>query len=295
MACGWPSTKKKKKKCTTYAGNTVRMSFSLEPNMRCHEASRTRNYNTESDHKTGHHSVSGKGKDDNSARPTHTSATALNRRLSAPRARHALHRSWTDSSLCDSQKHTTCLDVHFSACLKHSNFLHRQNTVCPTAVHTEHHGNNKGTGIQTIGTTSSDSNTVRSPNVSDLKSREFQLLYSPYPRTPPRRTESWIIGDGDSTFEVLLGVCSRDLGMSRASSESRISPLTASAVTRATTSLHKGPPFTFVRLVREVMSVRVHAARFLPPARPILQYLREIDSVWPSTDAVHTDLILDKQ
>ena len=56
--------------------------------------------------------------------------------------------------------------------------------------------------------------------------------------------------------------------MSRASPESRISPLTASAVTRATTSLHKGPPFIVVRLVRELMSVRVHAARFLPLARP---------------------------
>ena len=62
------------------------------------------------------------------------------------------------------------------------------------------------------------------------------------------------------------GVCSRDLVTSLASSESRISPLTASAVTRATTSLHKGPPFIVVRLVRELMSVRVHAAKFLSPA-----------------------------
>ena len=64
------------------------------------------------------------------------------------------------------------------------------------------------------------------------------------------------------------GVCSRDLVISRDSSESRISPLTASAVTRANTPLHEGPPFIIVRLVRELMSVRVHAARFLPPARP---------------------------
>ena len=56
------------------------------------------------------------------------------------------------------------------------------------------------------------------------------------------------------------GVCSRDLVMSLANSESKISPLTASAVTRATTSFHTSPPFTVVRLVREVMSVRVHAA-----------------------------------
>ena len=63
----------------------------------------------------------------------------------------------------------------------------------------EHHGNNKGTGTQTIGTSHSDSNKVHSPNVSDPKSREFQLLYSPYPRTLPRRAESWRIGDGDFT------------------------------------------------------------------------------------------------
>ena len=73
----------------------------------------------------------------------------------------------------------------------------------------------------------------------------------------------------------------------------RVPPLTASAVTRATTSLHRGPPFTVVRLVRELMSVRVHAVRFLPPARPI-SCRRKIDSVWSSTDVVHTDLILDK-
>ena len=65
------------------------------------------------------------------------------------------------------------------------------------------------------------------------------------------------------------GVCSRDLVMSKASSESRISPLTASAVTRAITSLHTGPPYIVVRLVRELMSVRVHAASVLSPAKPI--------------------------
>ena len=47
------------------------------------------------------------------------------------------------------------------------------------------------------------------------------------------------------------------------------SPLAASAVTQASTSLHTGPPFTVTRLVRELMSVRVHAARFLSPASPI--------------------------
>ena len=90
------------------------------------------------------------------------------------------------------------------------------------------------------------------------------------------------------------GVCSKDLVVSRASSESRISPLTASAVTRAITPLHTGPPFIVVRLVREPMSVRVHAASFVAGKTHFLQYSRKIDSVWPSTNVVHTDLILDK-
>ena len=87
--------------------------------MRHHKVSRTRNYNTESDHKTRHHSVSGKGKEDNSARPTRTSATALDKGLSALQsatsARQELDRF---SILCDSQKHTTCLDVHYSGVLQ---------------------------------------------------------------------------------------------------------------------------------------------------------------------------------
>ena len=58
------------------------------------------------------------------------------------------------------------------------------------------------------------------------------------------------------------GVCSRDLLISRASSESRISPLTAFTVTKATTSLQTSPPFIVVRLVRVLMYVRVHAAKF---------------------------------
>ena len=54
-------------KCTTYACDTVQMNFSLEPCVRCHEVSRTRNYNTESDHKTGHHSVYGEGKENSAS------------------------------------------------------------------------------------------------------------------------------------------------------------------------------------------------------------------------------------
>ena len=55
--------------------------------------------------------------------------------------------------------------------------------ILPTAVLMEHHGNSKGTGSRKMGTSRSDSNTVRSPNVSDPKSRKFHLFYSPYPRT----------------------------------------------------------------------------------------------------------------
>ena len=85
-----------------------------------------------------------------------------------------------------------------------------------------------------------------------------RLMLSENPRGPPSN-----------------GVCSGGLVKSRASSESRISPLTASAVTRATTSLHTSPPFIVVRLVRELMSVRVHAASFLSPARPIFAVFEE--------------------
>ena len=114
-----------------YACNTVRMNFSHEPCMRCRKTSRTRNYNTESDHKTRHHSVSRKGKEDNNAHPTRTSATALDRRLSALQsATSATQELDRFSILCDSQKHTTCLDVYFSACLKHSKIPSTDKTPC---------------------------------------------------------------------------------------------------------------------------------------------------------------------
>ena len=107
--------------------------------------------------------------------------------------------------------------------------------------------------------------------------------------------QSWRIGEElgwSECLEVLLPMeCSRDFLMSPASSGSKISPLTASEVTRATTLRHTSPPFIVVRLVRELMSVRVHAARFLPSA--ILISLTKIDSVLTST-VVHADLFLDK-
>ena len=86
------------------------------------------------------------------------------------------------------------------------------------------------------------------------------------------------------------GVCTRDLVKSRDSWELRISPLTASAVTRATTSPHTSPPFIVVRLVRDLMSVRVYAAIFCAASNTqFLQYLTKTASVWPRTDVVHTD------
>ena len=80
--------------------------------------------------------------------------------------------------------------------------------------------------------------------------------------------------------------------MSRASSESRISPLTASAVTRAPTSLHTSPPFTVVRLVRQLMSARVRAAKVsIADKTHFSKYSMKIDSFWPSTDVVHTQIV----
>ena len=117
-------------------------------------------------------------------------------RLRQSGARQILRSLWFS-------KRTTCLDIHHSVCLKHCNFLNRPKyTVSPTAVYMEHQGKSKRTGIQTIGTSNSDPNTVRSPNVSDQKSWEFQPLCCPYPRTPPRPTESWRVGEGDFTFDA---------------------------------------------------------------------------------------------
>ena len=121
-------------------------------------------------------------KEDNSARPTCTSEQAL---VSASER----DKRWDRLTfLCDCQKHITCLDIHYNACLKHSNSSTNQNTLrIQLLFHMEHHGNSKGTGIQTIDTSNADSNMVRSPNVSAQLSQE---LCFPYPRTSPRRTES---------------------------------------------------------------------------------------------------------
>ena len=73
-------------------------------------------HSTESDHKT----------EDNSARPSCTSEQAL---VSATER----DKRWDSLTfLCDSQKHTTCLDIHCNACLKHLNSpTHQKNTVSP--------------------------------------------------------------------------------------------------------------------------------------------------------------------
>ena len=68
-------------------------------------------------------------KEDNSARPTYTSQQAL---VSASER----DKRWDRLTiLCVCQKHITCLDVHYNACLKHSNSLNKPKyTVSPTAV-----------------------------------------------------------------------------------------------------------------------------------------------------------------
>ena len=61
-------------------------------------------------------------KEDNSARPTCMSEQAL---VCAPER----DKRWDRLTiLCDSQKHTTCLDMHYSACLKHYNSSTDRNT-----------------------------------------------------------------------------------------------------------------------------------------------------------------------
>ena len=115
-------------------------------------------------------------KEDNSARPTCTSEQAL---VGAP----VRDKRWDRlTTLCDSQKHTTCLDKHYNGRLKHSHSSTDQSTLCVHCCHMEHHGNSKGTGIQTTAISNTDSNTVRSPNISGQESREFQSLCIPHPR-----------------------------------------------------------------------------------------------------------------
>ena len=82
--------------------------------------------------------------------------------------------------------------------------------------------------------------------------------------------------------------------MSRASSESRISPLTASAVTRATTSLHKSTFHSCASCSRIHVCSSPRCQVSATDKTHILQFLRKIDSVWLSTDVVHTFPILGK-
>ena len=83
--------------------------------MRRHEVSRTRDYNTEDSHK-----AEKKRRQQNRRLSVHQSATS---------ATQDLNRF---SILCDCQKHTTCLNIHYNACQKQSNFLNRPKyTVSP--------------------------------------------------------------------------------------------------------------------------------------------------------------------
>ena len=82
--------------------------FDLSQCLRRHEVSRTRDNNNEDSHKAER-----ERKQHNRRLSAHQSATS---------ATQDLNRF---SILCDPQKCTTCLDVHHSACLKHSNFFNR--------------------------------------------------------------------------------------------------------------------------------------------------------------------------
>ena len=115
--------------------DTVRMTFSLEPCMRCHDVNRAQNCNTENSHET------------------ETEERQQNRRLSAHQsATSATHDLNRFSILCDSQKHTTCLDPYHKACLTYCNFSTDENSVWRQQGDKD--------------SSNSDSNIVRSPNVS---------------------------------------------------------------------------------------------------------------------------------
>ena len=235
--------------------------FSLEPwstrmsLMRVAESVHTREQHI------GHHRVARQRK------RKQTGASNAHRRHSAEQALVSTRKRDCSSQrldrfsiLCDSQKHTTRLGIHFSACLKHSNFLNTQNLLCIQLLFT---WNCPPTSQNPCDANSAlDTLDIRALLLAEHCLGEF--------------------GDGDSFFGALKtrivwmsrgppsnGVCSKDFVTSLACSESRSAPLPAPAVLRASTSLHKGPPFTVVRLVREFMSVRVHAARFPPLAKPI--------------------------
>ena len=200
----------------------------------------------------------------NNARATRRSATALNKRLSAHQSatsgRQELDRF---TSLCDSQKHTTCPDVHYSACLKRSNFLHQQNAVCPTVVHV-------------------------SSSCCTLHIHALALTKQSLGESVTAISSSTLRGRPSN------GVCSRDLVMSRASSESRISPLTASSVTRTTTSLHKSTFHSCASCSRIHVCWSPRCQVSATDKTHIWQYSRKIHSAWPSNDVVHSFLILGK-
>ena len=136
-------------------------------------------------------------KEDNSARPTCTSEQAL---VSAPER----DKRWDRLTiLCDSQKHTTCLDIHYNACSKHCNSSTDQKyAVSPLLFSWNIMATARGQGFKQLTPqiqipTRSTHQTFR---IKTHSSSSHCVFHSP--RTPPRRTESWRIGDGDFTFDA---------------------------------------------------------------------------------------------
>ena len=140
--------------------------------MRCREVSRTRTYNAESKH-SGHDTTvcQEKGKEDNSA-------TALNKRLSAQQSATSARQ----------ELNIFCI-------------LRDSQNIPPVHLFTRAHASNTFLYPLSLFEHSTFCWFTDSWN-SQFLSREFQSLCIPYPRTPPRRTESWRIGDGDLTFDA---------------------------------------------------------------------------------------------
>ena len=120
-----------KEMCVTQCGRLFHMSQC----MRCHDASRAQNCNTENSHRTEREE-----RQQNKRLSAHQSATSATQHLNR------------FSILCDAQKHTDCLDTHHKACLKYCNFSTDQNTLW------------KQQGVRD--SNNSDSNKVRSSIVS---------------------------------------------------------------------------------------------------------------------------------
>ena len=210
------------------------------------------------------------------------SATTLNRRLSAQQsATSARQELGTFSILRDSRKYATCLDVHYSACSKTLQLREMRGTrtycssACPLSYaqpdrHLLHTITAMGIWASPSRLTYAAENSHKHHRTLDihalsLAEQSLGESVTAISLLTPQRL-GYCMNVSRPSFQWSVFQRSRYVSSQR--SESGISPLTASAVTRAITSLHTGPPFIVVPLVRELMSARVHAARFLSPARP---------------------------